>query len=81
MEFVIDNNHYLKGITDSKAILNISELSGGYHNLTITYSGDNNYNNASLKTVFPVKILKTSIQIIVSNETSYGDELDISSKT
>ncbi len=78
VEFVIDNNRYLKEIIDSKAILNISELSGGYHNLIITYPGDNNYNNISLKTVFPVKILKTSIQIIVSNETSYGDELDIS---
>ena len=80
VEFVIDNKHYLKGVIDSKAILNISGLSGGYHNLTITYSGDNNYNNASFKTVFPVKVLKTSIQIIVSNETSYGDELDISAK-
>ena len=77
LEFIVDKNHYMKSIDNSKAILNISGLSGGYHNLTIIYFGDNNYNDNILKTEFPVKTLKTDLQIVVSNNTCYGEELDV----
>ena len=80
VDFIVDGNHFLREINNSRAVLDVSGLSGGYHNLTVTYSGDNNHNNATFKTAFPVKVLKTDIQIIVSNETSYGDELVITVK-
>ena len=78
--FIIDGSSYSKEITNSKAALSISGLSGGYHNLTVKYSGDSNHNEAIYKTSFPVKVLKTDIQIIVSNDTCYGDELIITVK-
>ena len=72
----VDENTYLKNITIDKIDFYFDDLSKGYHNLSIIYSGDNNFNNYSFNSSFSVRYLKTDINLEV-NDTFYGDEIRI----
>ena len=80
IKFIIDGITYQKEVKDSKAVLNISGLAGGYHILKINYSGDRNYNGISLERKFPVKHIPTTINLIINKTSHYGEELTVIAK-
>src|SRR5690606_17132497 len=51
-------------------------LSLGEHNLTVVYSGDENYINQTVKTTFSIKNSLSWIRI-TANDTVYGENLTI----
>lgn len=80
VDFIVDNATYQRDITDSKVILYLYGLAQGYHDLEVIYGGNENYDNASHKTRFTVKCLKTDLEIIVGDNAYYGEELEITTK-
>ena len=77
VEFIVDGASYQKEVTDSSAVLYLYGLAQGYHDLEVIYSGDDNYKNASYKTQFIVKSMKTDLIIITDGGAYYGEELEI----
>ena len=73
--FKIDDTTYERIIDGGTVILAVDGLSEGRHKLSITYFGDNNYNNASFITEFFVKSAKMDLILIV-DDAYYGDDLN-----
>ena len=73
----VDGVSYNKIIESNIVILELSDLSKGSHNLTINYSGDNNFNNYTFNTQFSIRSLKTDLELFINGSTSYGGEVKI----
>lgn len=74
---IVDGVVYNKIIESNMVSLELSDLSKGYHNLTIIYSGDNNFNNYTFNTQFSIRSLKTDLELFVNESVSYGGEIKI----
>ena len=68
-DVVYSNSSELSG---SKASFTIPDLSAGKYNVTVEYSGDNNYNSETAKANFTVKKIDTPVKVDTENIT-YGD--------
>ena len=69
-DVVYSNSSELSG---SKASFTIPDLSAGKYNVTVEYSGDNNYNSETAKANFTVKKIDTPVKVDTENIT-YGDD-------
>ena len=70
----INNKTYNKNLSNGNAILKISNLTSGIHNISITYNGDNNYKTSNISTAVTVN-KKTSLITVTANNITYGDDL------
>ena len=77
--FIVDGVEFNKTIESDNVILKLNNLSPGYHNLTVVYSGDNNFNNYSFNTKFSIRSFKTNLNLFI-NSTEYGQELKIAAR-
>ena len=73
-DVVYSNSSELSG---SKASFTVPDLSAGKYNVTVEYSGDNNYNAETGKTNFIVNKIDTPVNLETENIT-YGEEETIS---
>ena len=73
---IIDNIDYVKNISTNKMEFNFDNLSSGYHNLSIIYCGDNNFNNYTFKTVFSIRNITTPLILLV-NDTYFNEDICI----
>ncbi len=74
--FNLNNNTVVKRINDDTAVLTITNISGGNHDLKISYGGDDNYNGNSLNVSFYIKDLRSDVKITTSN-IIYGSSLHV----
>ncbi|MDO5859245.1 Ig-like domain-containing protein, partial [Methanobrevibacter sp.] len=74
--FIVNGDGHSKQIADSKCCLNLSKLETGTYEMTVKYSGDDNYNNFTITTVFYVKEFYSDIVLNV-NDTCYGQNIRI----
>lgn len=74
--FKIDDDIHEKVIDGQTVMLSVTDLSEGSHNLSIVYSGDVNFNTASLNTTFSVKSVKTEMSLSIG-DASYGEYLKV----
>ncbi|MEE1128934.1 MAG: Ig-like domain repeat protein [Methanobrevibacter sp.] len=79
IKFIIDDGEYLKDIENSQAILELDNLAGGIHKLTIIYLGDEYHKNSTVETEFGIKTLITDI-ILSVNDTTYGKGITVVAK-
>ena len=74
--FVIDGIETSEEIVNGSSQITLSNMDKGTHNVTIMYSGDSNYNNASLTSTFSVKDKYSDIALLI-NDTKYGEEVKV----
>ena len=74
--FNVDEKQHIKKVTSSEIVLYLSDLDAGIHKLSVVYSGDNRFNNASFTTTFPVRDLTTPLVLSIDDEV-YAKELKI----
>ena len=74
--FTLDNTPYNRTLTNASTVLEVPNLSLGLHNLTITYSGDENFINQTITQTFHIK---NSISWITlqSTNTVYGEAITV----
>ena len=74
--FTLDNTPYNRTLTNASTVLEVPNLSLGLHNLTITYSGDENFINQTITQTF---YIKNSISWITlqSTNTVYGEAITV----
>ena len=73
---VIDGNESLIEINSSKLTITLTDLYKGSHTVEINYSGDLNYNNATLKDVFYVKDAVSPLNLTI-NDSKYGENITV----
>ena len=61
-------------LTDGKGSAEFAGLTGGIHNIIVEYSGDNNYNNATVSTTVKVTRVTPNIKVTADNIV-YGEDL------
>ena len=71
---IVDNETYLKSLVNGSAVVKVSGLSKGEHNLSVVYEGDDNYNSTSLNKTFIIKYSASSMSISADNVV-YGNDL------
>lgn len=76
LNFNVDGKNYSKPIENSVVSINLGKLSEGVHNLSITYAGDDNFNEYYYSTNFSIKSIKTNI-ILTIGDAKYGEGLKI----
>ena len=76
---IVDSQYFEEKIITNKIDFTLDNLSKGYHNLSIIYSGDNNYNNYILNTSFSVRSIKSDINLIV-NDSFFNKDICVVAK-
>jgi hypothetical protein len=74
--FVVDGESQTKALSNGIASIDLIGMAKGTHDVAITYSGDSNYNNASLKSSFNVKDAYSDIILFV-NDSHYGENVTV----
>ena len=67
--FIVDEINYEKQVYQNNVNLTLSNLSAGYHNLSIIYSKDSNFNDFIINKKFSIRSQKTNLILIATNET------------
>ena len=75
--FEIDNRTYSCKVNDGSCNLNINGLNAGTYNVTVTYSGDAVYKNATCHDTLTVQKAEASILTDPINSTYYGEDVII----
>ena len=68
----VDGVGYYVNITDGKGQLVLPDITGGNHEVTATYAGDDKYSSATANASFEVSDVPSAVSIKVENVT-YGD--------
>ena len=71
---IVDDVKYEGVISNGSVVITVPGLSKGEHNLSVIYSGDENYNSTSVNSTFIVKAGTSNLAINVKNIV-YGDNL------
>lgn len=79
IQFNVSGTIYNIEIYNSRAILNLSDLSPGNYPVTIKFDGDSNYNPGKANTSFSVRNETTSLNIYVNN-SEYGKNITVIAK-
>ena len=74
--FTLDNIPYNRTLTNASTVLEVPNLSLGLHNLTITYSGDENFINQTITQTFFIKNSISWITLQTEN-TIYGEAITV----
>lgn len=72
----VDSVPYEGVLVNGTCTFNIPDLSLGGHNLTLSYSGDDNYTNQTVNKTFHIKNSLSWTQISFTN-TTYGDAITV----
>ena len=72
----VDNVPYERVLVNGTCTFNIPDLSLGGHNLTLSYSGDDNYTSQTVNKTFHIKNSLSWTQISFTN-TTYGDAITV----
>ena len=73
--FKVDNRTYYRTVNNSSCSIN--GLNAGTYNVTVTYSGDAIYKNATLHITLTVQKAEPSISVNPINSTYYGEDVII----
>jgi hypothetical protein len=74
--FVVDGVSHTVELVNGSASIVLADLDKATHNVTIIYSGDSNYNNATLNSTFNVKDAYSDIVLLV-NDSRYGESVTV----
>ena len=72
--FNVIGKEYSKTIKNSQCSLTLPKLSAGKYDLTVTYAGNKNYNNATVNTAFYISEFSTDVLLSI-NDAAYGKTL------
>ena len=74
--FVVDGISQEMELNNGFASIDLINMAKGTHNVSIAYSGDSNYNNASLNSTFSVKDARSDV-ILLINDSYYGENMTV----
>jgi hypothetical protein len=69
----VDGETYVANVTDGMAVINLDNVTPGKHNITATYSGDENYTPASGNTTVGVPKYTTPMDVMNVTSIKVGD--------
>ena len=72
MTIVVENKTFNGTVINGTAIINLTNITTGVHNITVIYSGDANYTNATVNATVTISKLITPIKVNV-NDIYVGD--------
>ncbi len=74
--FIIDGAEYSKDVSEGKSQINLTNMDKGTHNVTVSYSGDSNFNNVTINSSFNVKDKCSDLRLLI-NDSAYGEEINV----
>lgn len=77
--FFVDTFKYEKSLEKDYVVLKLDNLDKGKHNLTISYSGDVNFNEGIFNTQFSIRSLNATLELLI-DDVVYGDMINVMAK-
>ncbi|MBR3439776.1 MAG: Ig-like domain repeat protein, partial [Clostridia bacterium] len=78
VKFIVDGKEYSAQINDGKAEITVTDVSAGTHTINATYSGNENYEQATAETEFIAGKATTEMSVAISPENPvYGDSIKV----